>query len=800
MDGRANVCNTSEEGVHCRGLRTVPHACYRSLFYGVCAEHIYAPHPEGGHTSVSTACDSCCCRVFGRSRDLELPQECIRRERCLRGGGGGLTVRRGMQPYACEALAMLSCLHDENNAVLARRQELMEEFMTRQVEYRERTAKEIARRRKNSSGNQPNLSNGTQFAEGDKFHVFEKLLPSASVMVSADVFSFLLPVLFMGGGAYKALRLASSAIHASRMLRHAAKQPMPYVAQAEKTIHRRVRNGRTGRKQIIRVRVPVLRIVDAEADERKRNGTGARPIGVYLQLSEYVVAEIARIGIRMGTAGAKLVRGVCEDSVRGMLVDYAAGRCFPSPDAADVHSDGSITAAFGAKALRAILLFAGVSDHVVGGGHGIMQKTSQVTGPAVIERRIPPTALLLEIVVALTPTKSREAHTLYQRICSMDPRTLVTDRVLLAQHYHAARHHFGRASGMAAAVWLDFIRTGATSLSRPSIVMLQNELEQLPVPVEFGEEPLVAVSHHHHRERTPAPRTVNELRDCLEQSGTEGAVVSTSSRYHGGYTTYVAQSLAAHATDTTALRRMRWAILASTLLAVTHDRLTGTQGVWSRMLLRNTFIMALQATSLQERERDMQATVRVFLLTDIFSTATAVVQKTDKDVLLWCSDTVRNLPQYLAAQIRLAEELQTHPQDGEFIDKIRLGLQLLPLFKASMGLQEHDTTQTNAWRLLEPFLGHPELAIGWLHESLFGVSRSLLIWITTHVDTKDQQATFSLAAWTILLYFNQAVDDAVRHAVLQTACRKLTAEQTQKLNEWMHIAEEKSNHYRKHSS
>ncbi|RNF22739.1 hypothetical protein TcG_02130 [Trypanosoma cruzi] len=737
---------------------------------------------------------------FGKNRDLESPQECIRWERCLRGGGGGLTARRGVQPYACEALAILSCLHDENKAVLARRQELMEEFMTRRVEYRERTAKEIARRRKNSGTNQPNLSNSTQPAEGDEFHVFEKLLPSASVMVSADVFSFLLPVLFMGGGAYKALRLASSAIHASRMLRHAAKQPMPYLVQGEKTIHRRVRNGRTGRKQIVRVRVPVLRVVDAEADERERNGAGARPVGIYMQLSEYVLAEIARMGMRMGTAGAKLVRGVCEDSVRGMLVDYAAGRCFPSPDAADVDSDGSITAAFGAKALKAILLFAGVNDHVGGGGHDLMQKTSQVTGLAVLERRIPPTALLLEIVVALTPTKNREAHTLYQRICSMDPRTLVTDRVLLAQHYHAARHHFGRASGVAAAVWLDFIRTGATSLSRPSTIILQKEMELLPAPVEFGEEPPVAEPHHHHRERTPAPRTVKELRDCLEQSGKEGAVVSITSRYHGGYTTYVAQSLAAHATDTIALRRMRWALLASTLLAVTHDRLTGTQGVWPRLLLRNTFIMAIQANSFQERERYTQATVRVFLLTDIFSPVTAAVEKVDEDVLLWCSDNVRSLPQYLAAQIRLAEELQTHPQDGEFMEKIRLGLQLLPLFKTFMGLQDYDTTQTNAWRLLEPLLRHPELAISWLHESLFGVSRSLLIWITAHIDTKDQQAAFSLAAWTILLYYNQAVDDAVKHAVLQAVCRKLTAEKSQRINEWMHIVGETSNNYRKNSS
>ncbi|RNE98233.1 hypothetical protein TraAM80_08904 [Trypanosoma rangeli] len=732
--------------------------------------------------------------LFSGSRYLGAPQESLRQERCLCGGGGGVLVRRGVQPYALEAVALLSCLHDENNAVMARRQQLMEEFMTRRADYHERAATELARCRKSYGSGHLQHNNGVHPADAEDIHVFEKLLPHASVMVSADVLSLLLPVLFLGGGAYKALRLASSAIHASRMLRHAAKQPIPYVVQGEKTIHKRVRHGGTGRKHLIRLRVPVLRRVDAEVKEQERSGVSARPVGLYMQLGERVVAEIASMGVRMGAAGAKLVRGVCEDSVRGLLVDYAEGRCLPAPDAADVHDGGTITAAFGARALRTILSIAGVGSQCSGGAATFRRGSSHAAGPVILERRIPPTALLLETVVALTPTNDREAHTLYERICSMDQRALVTDRVLLAQHYHAARRHFGRAAAVASAVWLDVVRAGLSSLSRPSTVILQHEVEQLPASVEFGLETLGAASHPLPRERRSTPRTVEELRDCLEQSHKAGAAGTTSdSRPHGGYTTYVAQCLAAHFMDAGALQRMRWAVLASTLLAVRSDTLTGKQRVWSRLLLRNTFILALQATSSQERERDLQATVRVFLLSDLFHPIVATVERADEQGLVWCSAAVRDLPRYLAAQTHLAEQLHTKQHAGEFLDGISHGLQLLPRFRAATSLHDTDATQTNAWCLLEPFLQHTELAITWLRKSFLEVPPHFLLWITAHVDVNNSQTAFSLAAWSIFLHSNHAVDAAVQSAVLQATCKKLTPAHKEKLQEWLHIAAETSN-------
>ncbi|RNF06793.1 uncharacterized protein Tco025E_07499 [Trypanosoma conorhini] len=722
--------------------------------------------------------------LFSRSRDLDSPQESLRRERCLRSGGGGVVVRRGVQPYALEAVALLSRLHDENNAVLARRQHLMDEFMTRRAEYHERTATELARRRQSHGSHKPRQNGGVPPVDAEDTHVFEKLLPHASVMVSADVLSFLLPVLFRGGGAYKALRLASSAIHASRMLRHAAKQPMPYLVQAEKTIYRRTRQGGTGRKRLIRLRVPVLRRVDAEAEARERGGVGARPVGLYLQLSEGVVAEMAGMGARMGTAGARLVRGVCEDSVRGLLVDYAEGRCLPAPDAADVHEAGSVAAAFGARALKAILSLAGVGGHGSAGGGAGGHAAIHAAGTVILERRIPPTALLLETAAALTPSNDHAAHALYERVCGMDPRALVTDRVLLAQQHHAARRHFGRATAVASAVWLDVVRAGLASLSRPTAVLLRQEAEQqLPASMEFGEEP---------RERRPAPRTVAELRDSLEHLATADAVVPTAGSWsQGGYATYVTRSLAAHCMDAGALRRMRWAVLAATLLAATSDTLTGRQGVWSRLLLRNTFIVALQATSPQERERDTHATVRVFLLTDVFRPIIATAARADEQGIVWGSAAVRDLPQYLAAQARLAEQLRRQPHAGEFLAGMRRGLQLLPRFRAALGLHDDgdDAARSNAWRLLEPLLQHPELAAAWLQKSLFALPPDLLLWITARVDVSDTAAAFSLAAWSILLHSSRAVDAAVRHTVLQTTSRKLTAEQSKKLQEWQHVAE-----------
>ncbi|KEG06004.1 hypothetical protein DQ04_16631000, partial [Trypanosoma grayi] len=213
--------------------------------------------------------------LFTSGRGTALPQERIQWERCLRGGGD---VRRGVQPYALEAMAILSVLQEESNAVLARRQLLVEEFMSRRKEYRERGETDPIHHRKkrhndnnnNSSAKKGHLSgNGSGRYDGvedDNVHILERLLPHGSVMVPADVFSLLLRVLFEGGGAYKALRLAASAIHACRMLRHAARQPLPYIVQGEKTVYKRVRQDGTRRKRVLRVSVPVLRRVDPAGD------------------------------------------------------------------------------------------------------------------------------------------------------------------------------------------------------------------------------------------------------------------------------------------------------------------------------------------------------------------------------------------------------------------------------------------------------------------------------------------------------------------------------------------------------
>ncbi|KEG06701.1 hypothetical protein DQ04_12681000 [Trypanosoma grayi] len=486
----------------------------------------------------------------------------------------------------------------------------------------------------------------------------------------------------------------------------------------------------------------------------------------------------------MGDSGAKLVRGVCDDCVRGALVDCGVSRCLPAPvAAADVLGDGTVSAAGAAKALRGILSLAGV------GGQARQQQRRQphATGDSVIlERRIPPTALLVEVMVALTPNEDRDAHGRYRHLCAMDPRTLVNDRVLLVQQYHSARHDFGRANSMVAVVWNDMLRSGVPALSRPTATTLHREMELLPTTALFEDSAPLKQQYTH------APRTLAELRNRLEQpdENTAAATTTTTSattsggRAHFGYEAYVSRCLAAHIADTHALRRMRWALVGGALLAVDEEKLRGTQRLWSRLLLRNAFIIAQHAATPQERARDTQATVRLFLLAALFATPAADAPAAQQ--MPWRAARVRNLPQFLAAQVRLAEALESRPGDCVSAQDARKRQEFLTHFKAAAGLHNSDANNSAAWCLVEPLLELPEIAALWLQETFFAPPHDLLAWITARIDRNDTGAAVSLATWLTFLERTGYDDTAFLCVVLTETTKHCAPQQLQQLREWVH--------------
>nr|CCM14223.1 hypothetical protein, conserved [Leishmania guyanensis] len=334
--------------------------------------------------------------------------------------------------------------------------------------------------------------------------LLDRLLPFGSATVSPDATASLLRQLLEGGYSYKALKLAASIMHASRMLRHADKQPRPSLHQGFRTVHSRVWSRRTQRHVLVKKRVPVLRLVgDLNADDPEgaeaRPGVHARrsvrPVGLAFVINDRVVVEMARIGLRMGEAGAALVNGVVQDCQRGALLDFTYRRGLPAPVWEDVaemlsrarlaqslssvvtststslattarsqqlhehkgHSGGRRGAERGEAALLVII---GVGGGEARPGRGVND------GRGAVHQRIAPTPALLEVLETHTHPSSTAQHTAYLKLLLQDVTRFSTVPVLLALQYQACFKHSRYAtsrtdglSGAAAAMQTAYVLT-----------------------------------------------------------------------------------------------------------------------------------------------------------------------------------------------------------------------------------------------------------------------------------------------------------------------------------------------------
>ncbi|CAG9572188.1 conserved hypothetical protein [Leishmania major strain Friedlin] len=323
--------------------------------------------------------------------------------------------------------------------------------------------------------------------------LIDRLLPFGSATVSPDATASLLRQLLEGGHPYKALKLAASIVHASRMLRHADKQPRPSLQQGVRTVHTRVWSRRSQRHVLVKKHVPVLRLVgdpnaEGSDDDDARPGAQARrsvrPVGLAFVISDRVVVEMARVGLRMGEAGAALVNGIVQDCQRGALLDFTHRRGLPVPlweDIADMLSkarlaqslfsmvtpaSASVAATAPSQQLHecqahsarrrgtegseaALLVIMGV-----GGGEARLGR-GDVDGYGAAHQRIAPTPALLEVLQTHTPPSNTAQHTAYLKLLLQDVARFSTVPVLLALQYQAcfsrSRYATSRADGLAAA-------------------------------------------------------------------------------------------------------------------------------------------------------------------------------------------------------------------------------------------------------------------------------------------------------------------------------------------------------------
>ncbi|CBH13537.1 hypothetical protein, conserved [Trypanosoma brucei gambiense DAL972] len=705
------------------------------------------------------------CAVKG---GLDSPMECVQRESHLRGGP---SVRRSMRPYAQEAMSLIALLHDEGAQMLARRQALMEEFLCRRKDFDDCGANEL-----NNPQNRRRSSGGVILpsSHDEKIHVFEKLLPHGSISVCGDGVGLLLRVLLEGGSAYGALRLAASAVHVGRALRFAARQPMPHVHLGEKVKHKHMRNSRTGRKYTVRVRVPVLRSTDPDMEcrmHRKGQSGGAQPVALYLRLNQQTVEEMVRLALRMGGAGERLLSGVVDDCVRGLLLDYGKSRCLPAVKGSDVHDDGAIAGDLGARELQGIL------SVVVGTNSNsqLLSVADEAQQRAVEGYRVPPTALLVELLVALTPQAGRGVHERCTRLCAMDPH-LVSERTLLAKQCHTAGESFARANDDASAAWLSYLNSGvAVDSGAVSVSFLRKEAERLPVVDS------VAASLN----RPPLPRNVEELRRQLTQ--TVDAVGCAQDRRQNEAAWSLSRGFAVRVQDPNSMHGVWWAVMCGAILGASDDALAGKQRPWARLLLRNAFHVAQQFAAPQDRARYGQATVRAFILSGIFELTSTPRSPTDvscrRKHLPWQLPVVHDLNLFLAAQVHLAQRLhKLYPNSVITNDcGINKQLQLFGHLKLSTKLEDHHIEATACWSLLEPLTEHSELAITWLQESLFHTPQGLLAWIIACTNNNCNQTAFVMAAWVTLLCRTEKVGGSFNKHVQQHLRSKCTKKQVEQL-------------------
>ncbi|GET87509.1 hypothetical protein, conserved [Leishmania tarentolae] len=333
--------------------------------------------------------------------------------------------------------------------------------------------------------------------------LIDRLLPFGSATVSPDATAALLRQLLEGGHPYKALKLAASIVHASRMLRHADKQPRPSLQQGFRTVHTRVWSRRLQRHVLVKKRVPVLRLVgdlttdglDDDARPGAQARRSVRPVGLVFAINDRVVVEMVRVGLRMGQAGAALVSGVVQDCQRGALLDFTYRRGLPVPmweDIADMLSrvrlnrslssmmapaSAFVTATASSQQLHeregrsvrcrslegreaALLVIIGVD-----GGETRLSR-GDVDSYGAAHQRIAPTPALLEVLQTHTPPSNTTQHTAYLKLLLQDVARFSTVPVLLALQYQAcfgrSRYATSRADGLggaAAAMQVVYVMT-----------------------------------------------------------------------------------------------------------------------------------------------------------------------------------------------------------------------------------------------------------------------------------------------------------------------------------------------------
>ncbi|KPI82917.1 hypothetical protein ABL78_8069 [Leptomonas seymouri] len=462
-----------------------------------------------------------------------------------------------LQPCVSLSLGFLTALQELSRDQLATQQSLMQEYEQR------RTAHDMADSDGRCSHQRRELvPRGVSLAGGTrtrKYHtpsredqredqrgrleelrgvpLLDRLLPYGSATVSPDAAAALLRQLLEGGHPYKALKLAASIVHASRMLRHADRQPRPLLRRVYRTVHTRIWSRRSLRHVLVRKRALVLRLVGAVEGEGQGQGEdggrpgaqsrrAVRPVGLVFMLSERVVVEMARVGLRMGEAGAALADGVLQDCLRGALVDFTEGRGLPAPLLADVED--ALQSCQEGEFHETALSVPGASRQrntsnvrscrsgnsgyllrLLGAGdgqssHAFLHRFSPWTpgvahraslqeeeGMGAPHRRIAPTPLLLETLQGHTPPSSTTRHTKYLRFLLQDIPYCCTWSVLFTLQYQACGRHsryatarMGGLSSAARAMQTVYVITTASLSAHGGLTVAPHSLPNPPADTQ----------------------------------------------------------------------------------------------------------------------------------------------------------------------------------------------------------------------------------------------------------------------------------------------------------------------------
>ncbi|CCW71755.1 unnamed protein product [Phytomonas sp. Hart1] len=347
-------------------------------------------------------------------------------------------IRHSLQPYIAVSFGIWSCLHDHSQRVLEAREQAMKEFHLIRAEFDAERSENAPVRTRKYGGSPVDVAKDDE----DTLPIIDLLLPHGSAALSAAAISRLLVLLREGGSPYKSLRLAASIIHSARMLRHAANQPRPQCVQATKIVHRMTRSRATNRKHVTKVRVPVVKFVSSAHDEtdvvgNRRGHRTLKAIGLVYALDEEVINEALRVGLFMGKAGLKLSDGIRDDCVKGALIDYAEGRCLPMPTPEIV--DAYLSWRSRTELPRHAALSVAPNLLQLLGLHAHRKKERkdsllEMDFPA-YGRRIPPTALLLEILAAHTDLEDVDRHQACLSLLQQDIHRFGTAWVCFAMQY-----------------------------------------------------------------------------------------------------------------------------------------------------------------------------------------------------------------------------------------------------------------------------------------------------------------------------------------------------------------------------